>query len=210
MNGQTEQTTPQNQTEPNMPDLPASISQPAMTLSKQEQEWRLLERQALALSKATDAIPRQYRNKPADILAVWMKARDLGIPMNNALSVMYVVNGKVTLMGDAMAAIAKGFGYKLIEDVIVDEDASALSDETEWVAKCTVMAPDGEQTQRTFSKHDAIQAGLWGNSEPWKKYPKRMLQMRARAFACRDALPHLLAGIYERSEIIEADYETLD
>ena len=45
------------------------------------------------------------------------------------------------------------------------------------------------------------QAGLWGKQGPWKQYPKRMLQMRARGFAIRDAFPDALRGMYMAEEV---------
>jgi hypothetical protein len=53
---------------------------------------------------------------------------------------------------------------------------------------------------RTFSVADAIRAGLWRKPGPWCDYPRRMLQMRARAFALRDAFPDVLGGLYLREE----------
>ena len=42
---------------------------------------------------------------------------------------------------------------------------------------------------------DAKAAGLLGKQGPWTQYPKRMRQMRARAFAVRDVFPDVLKGL---------------
>ncbi len=47
---------------------------------------------------------------------------------------------------------------------------------------------------------DAKRAGLWGKGGPWTAYPKRMLQMRARGFALRDAFPDVLKGMISVEE----------
>src|SRR6185295_12780043 len=47
---------------------------------------------------------------------------------------------------------------------------------------------------------DAKTANLWGKAGPWTQYPKRMLQMRARGFGCRDCFPDLLRGIIIKEE----------
>jgi hypothetical protein len=47
---------------------------------------------------------------------------------------------------------------------------------------------------------DAKRAGLAGKQGPWQQYPKRMLQMRARAFALRDVFPDVLRGVYVAEE----------
>jgi hypothetical protein len=51
-----------------------------------------------------------------------------------------------------------------------------------------------------FSVSDAKKAGLWGKSGPWTQYPKRMLQLRARGFALRDAFPDVLKGLVTAEE----------
>jgi hypothetical protein len=57
-----------------------------------------------------------------------------------------------------------------------------------------------------FSVADAKRAGLWGKSGPWTQYPKRMLQLRARGFALRDAFPDVLKGLVTAEEA--QDYPT--
>lgn len=57
-----------------------------------------------------------------------------------------------------------------------------------------------------FSVVDAKKAGLWGKSGPWTQYPKRMLQLRARGFALRDAFPDVLKGLVTAEEA--QDYPT--
>ena len=59
--------------------------------------------------------------------------------------------------------------------------------------------------ERRFSVQDARRAGLWGRPGPWSQYPQRMLQMRARAFALRDAFADVLGGLYLREELEDAD-----
>jgi hypothetical protein len=51
-----------------------------------------------------------------------------------------------------------------------------------------------------FSVADAKRAGLWGKSGPWTQYPRRMLQLRARGFALRDAFPDVLKGLVTAEE----------
>ena len=85
------------------------------------------------------------------------------------------------------------------EEYHPDED----SEEPNPTAVYAAVLPSGETVTRSFSKQDAINAGLWGGSDPWKKYPRRMLQMRARGWCLRDAVPHLLAGVYAEGELID-------
>jgi len=59
-----------------------------------------------------------------------------------------------------------------------------------------------------FSVEDAKRAGLWGKQGPWQAYPKRMLQMRARGFALRDAYPDVLKGLITTEEAQDYPEET--
>ncbi len=64
------------------------------------------------------------------------------------------------------------------------------------VAHCTVRRrPNGNVAHYTFSMKDAQDASLVGKQGPWQQYPKRMMQMRARAFALRDTFTPELKGI---------------
>jgi hypothetical protein len=63
-----------------------------------------------------------------------------------------------------------------------------------------------EETEATFSVADAKRAKLWGKSGPWTQYPKRMLAMRARGFAIRDAFPDAMRGMITAEEA--QDYPT--
>jgi hypothetical protein len=68
------------------------------------------------------------------------------------------------------------------------------------VATCTAIRVGAEPVVRSFSVEDAKKAGLWGKAGPWQQYPKRMLQMRARGFAVRDAFPDVLRGLITAEE----------
>lgn len=50
---------------------------------------------------------------------------------------------------------------------------------------------------------DARKAGLAGKQGPWTSYPKRMRQMRARAFALRDVFPDVLRGMPVAEELMD-------
>ena len=170
-------------------------------LSLPETNWRLAERQAAVMGKASEAVPKAFRNKPADIMAAWLMADELGISRMAMLRGAYVVNGKPQLSGDLIMAVARGAGVKVTETL--ETVASDIEGEEVPVAICKAELPNGEVVSATFSAIDAQMAGLWGGSDAWKKYPQRMLKMRARGFCLRDAIPHLLAGVYTEGEIIE-------
>ena len=53
-----------------------------------------------------------------------------------------------------------------------------------------------EEVERTFTIEDAKKAGLYGKQGPWQTAPRRMMQMRARAFALRDVFTDVLRGVH--------------
>ena len=67
-------------------------------------------------------------------------------------------------------------------------------------ARCVVIRNGEPPVVREFGYVEAKQAGLWGKAGPWTQYPARMLQMRARGFALRDAFPDALRGLLSEHE----------
>lgn len=68
-----------------------------------------------------------------------------------------------------------------------------------------------ESAVEQFSIADAKTAKLWAypsqGMTPWHKYPKRMLQMRARSWALRNMFSDVLKGISATEELTEYDIE---
>lgn len=147
--------------------------------------------QALAyaqeLSKS-ELLPTVYKGKPQNILIAMMWSKSIGMPTIQGLNSIAVINGRASLYGDALKALVMSSG--LCEDFAESFDANT------YTATCRIKRRGiPSPTVATFSYEEAGAAGLTGKSGPWKQYPKRMCQMRARAFAIRDAFPDLLMGI---------------
>lgn len=186
-------------------------------LSDAEIAWRLEERRALAMSKGGDAIPKSYRDRPGAILAAWAMGKELGLSPMAALRSIAMISGKPVLTGDLMLAIARAHGVKVEEDIgepaaVRVEDlgqriaANGLRDDSELKCTCRAELKDGTVIERSYTQADAEQAGLWGREGPWRQYPRRMLQMRARGFCLRDAIPDLLGGLYVAGELGSPDF----
>jgi hypothetical protein len=143
---------------------------------------------------------------PPQVLIALQMGAEIGLPPMQALKNIAVINGRPTIWGDALLAIAYSKG--LIEDI--NETITTQNDDT--IATCTIKRRGNTTpTTRTFSSVDARRAGLWGKSGPWTQYPNRMLQMRARGFALRDAVPDALGGFTlaeEAQDIIEVTATT--
>jgi len=119
---------------------------------------------------------------------------EIGLSPMTALNKIAVVNGRPCVWGDAVPALLLARGFRLHE--FMEGEVG-----TERAAVCRVTRPDGAVIERRFSVADAMQAGLWGKQGPWKQYPDRMLQMRARGFAARDGAADALAGLYLQDEM---------
>lgn len=150
--------------------------------------------QAIAMSGLA---PRGI-DKAEQIMVAIMAGAELGLAPFQSLQSFAVVNGRPTLWGDGLLAVVRGRGVKVKEWQEGEGD--------DMVARCLCTRPDtGEEVERAFSVEDAKKAGLWGKTGPWQQYPKRMLQMRARALSLRDGCADMLRGIQVREEV--EDYQ---
>ena len=142
----------------------------------------------------SNIVPDGFKNKPADILVAIQWGMELGLQPMQALQNIAVINGKPSVWGDALLAIVRANPRCLGVHEEIKGD----------VATCTIKRQhaDGsvEPVTATFSMKQAAKAGLSGKKGPWTSYPERMLQMRARGFAIRDAFPDLLKGIITAEE----------
>ncbi len=138
---------------------------------------------------ASDLVPKDYRDKPENCLVAMQWGADIGLPGLQALQNIAVINGRPSIWGDAAKALALNSQFcDDIEERIEGEGDS-------MVAVCIAKRKGKVPTEQRFSVSDAKKAGLWGKQGPWTNYPKRMLQMRARGFALRDAFPDALRGL---------------
>jgi hypothetical protein len=140
---------------------------------------------------ATDLVPQNYRRKPADAMVAMMYGKETaGLGPLSSLNYVAVINGRPAFYSDAVPGIA--FNKRLISDM--EESFEGKPYEDNFMAVCVVTRASGTKVTQRFSVADAKLAGLWGKHGPWKQYPQRMLQWRARSWAIRDAAPHLMFG----------------
>lgn len=140
-------------------------------------------------------VPKDFRDRPADCVLAVQHGAELGLgPMQSVQSIA-VVNGRPSIYGDAAIALAKGSPVCEYISERIDGDGDQM------VAICEAKRRgDPQPIISQFSVADAKQAGLWGKTGPWQTYPRRMLQMRARSFALRDAFPDVLRGLVTAEE----------
>jgi hypothetical protein len=168
---------------------------------------QLIQHQGFAPANITEAIkfsemlsksqmvPKQYQGKPEDILVAVQWGYEVGLAPMQALQNIAVINGKPSVYGDAaMALVLASPVCEGIEETIEGEGTENP------VAVCTARRRGRAPVVAKFSVSDAKRAGLWGKQGPWTAYPKRMLAMRARGFALRDAFADVLKGLITAEE----------
>jgi len=161
----------------------------------------------LALQSVTDAMkfsetvansdfaPKDFRGKPASCMLAIQCGAEIGLAPLQSLQSIAVVNGRPSVYGDAALAVCKA---SAVCEYVIE---SIEGDGEQMVATCTAQRRGYPQpTVVKFSVSDAKKASLWGKSGPWSQYPRRMLQMRARGFALRDAFPDVLKGLVTAEE----------
>lgn len=160
--------------------------------------------QLAELLSKSKLVPKGFET-PETCLVGILYGMEVGLSPIAALQRMAVIDGRPTIWGDAALALvqASGLLQSIKEDVIDDHSDDST---TSLTAICIVMREGrSEPIKGNFSVEDANRAGLWQKPGPWTDYPKRMLIMRARAFALRDAFPDVLAGLYIREEFEGAE-----
>jgi len=135
-------------------------------------------------------VPKAYQGKPEDVLVAVQWGRELGLAPLQALQNIACINGKPSVYGDAAMALVQASSVcENIEEFFEGEGSPNP------VAVCVAHRRGRTPVTVKFSVEDAKRAGLWGKTGPWQAYPKRMMQMRARGFALRDAFPDVLKGL---------------
>ena len=135
-------------------------------------------------------VPKDYIGKPGNCLVAIQWGMELGLQPMQAMQSIAVINGRPSLWGDAMLALVKA--HPAFEWIKEECDGN--------VAICTIKRRGEPEVVQSFSMEEAKRAGLTGKQGPWTQYPKRMLQMRARGFALRDAFPDALRGVVSAEE----------
>jgi hypothetical protein len=139
----------------------------------------------------SDMVPKDYVKKPGNVLVAVQTGAEVGLKPMQSLQGIAVINGRPAIWGDAMWALV--LAHPEYED--------SIEEKTETHCTVTLKRRGRSPVVVTFSMEDAKKAGLAGKAGPWSTSPKRMLQMRARAFACRDLFADALKGIKSVEEV---------
>ena len=188
--------------------LPASRVPVKMGLAPTsiEEGWRLA--QILAQS---ELVPKNFRQKPADVLVALEMGIEIGFPPMQALQSIAVINGRPSVWGDGFIALIMASPLYRDHDEyyeVAGERRDGLSAEDlkrdDTAAVCTFWRQGKPNpVTRRFTIAQAKKASLLGKEGPWQTYPDRMLLMRARSWAGRDTFPDLLRGIRTAEEAMD-------
>lgn len=145
-------------------------------------------------------LPKSYDGKyEAAVVAMQMGA-ELGLTPMAAVRSIAVINGHPALWGDGLLALVRS-DPRVLDVIEVPQQEIAKT----GTARCTVRVRNRADVTCELDMAWAKRAGLLDKKGPWQNYPARMLQMRARAFACRDAVPDRLSGIACAEEAQDID-----
>lgn len=179
-----------------------------------DEAWRLA-----TIMATSEIVPKQYKDKPADVLVAIMYGAEVGLTPAQALTGIAVINGRPGLWGEALlAVIISSPLYEDHEEYYTVEANGADGRVTAPRRRAELAAEDLKNPTtaavctfhrrgrtagftRQFSIADAQRARLIGKAGPWTEYPQIMLKMRARMFAARDAFPDLLRGVRAAEEL---------
>lgn len=156
------------------------------------------------MAAKSSMVPQAYRGKAEDIMLAVQLGSELGLAPMQAIQNVAVIQGRPSVWGDALIGLCRA------SSVCEDIAEKIEGDGDNAVAICTAKRRNSTPVTVRFSVADAKRAGLWGKVGPWQQYPLRMLQMRARGFALRDAFPDLLKGIITAEEAQDIPTEKRD
>lgn len=170
------------------------------------EQWRVAE-----MALKSEALPKIFKNVPQVVMA-FQFLRGHGFDPIVGIRQCAIINGSLSLWGELPKALVDRSGLMSeFHEFHFDKEYKVISFENKnlateaWGSLTSVRRGNAAQmVVRQFTIDDAKKAGLWGKSGPWTQYPKRMLQMKARSWALKDAFPDVLAGV----AITEYDFGT--
>lgn len=142
----------------------------------------------------SNLLPAHYRRQPANLLIALEYAEAFGISPINAITSVFVIDGKPSASADLIAALVRRAGHKLR---VSGDDQHAVAE--------LVRADDPDYTYRAeWTLDKARQAGLLGKGT-WKSYPGALLRARAITEVARMGASDALFGVVYTPEEVGAD-----
>lgn len=137
--------------------------------------------------KDSKALPPSITNG-AQLMMVFLAGYEAGMTPMQSVSSYYIVNGRVTIFGDAVLRQLKQAGFSVEWD-----------ERTDKCATVTITDTKKRKHTETFTWEEAVTAGLT-HKDVWKKYAKDMLSWKALGRGVRFFCPEVLGGFYMKEE----------
>ncbi|MEW1895963.1 hypothetical protein [Streptomyces albidoflavus] len=138
-------------------------------------------------------LPRQYQQRPANVLYAMEYGRTLGITPLAAITGIHVIEGKPSASAALISGLVRQAGHKL----------RVRMDNGRAVATIHRSDDPGFEFRAEWDLDRAKNAGLT-NKDVWKKYPQAMLKARAISEVARDACEEVLFGLHYTPEELGA------
>ena len=142
----------------------ASASKDAFSIATNDQMFNSLVHFGEQLVR-TGFLPPAIRTG-AQVAAIILTGRELGLPPMQSLRLISVIQGKPTLSAELQLGMFVKRGGHI-----------SWKESTEVRAVLWLRSPSGDEHQETFTLEDAKRAGLLGK-DSWSKYPRFMLRAR--------------------------------
>ena len=164
------------------------------------------------LSKS-GSVPEQYKNKPDDILIAMALGSELGIHWTQALTSIWITNGKPTLYGDMGLALVEASGlleWKKEWDEPTLDGGTAFCEvkrkgKPEPITRHFSMAMAEAVTFKGHRKDGSVYTYKLTDKENWRNYGWRQRRFRALWLTLRDEFADVLKGVIGREEMEEID-----
>jgi hypothetical protein len=174
-------------------------------LKAQDLEGRFRIADALFKSKM---IPKSYEN-PLQVMAAMEFAVELGLKPFQGLRNIAMIQGQPSIFGELPLGLAiKSGQLESITEFVFDIDYNEICFKNKnlnakpWGGYCKIRRKGVGEGEAFFTMLEAQEAGLLGRNNPWKTYPKIMLQRRARSQVLKTLFPDMLSGV----NIAESDF----
>jgi len=161
----------------------------------------------------SDLLPRQYREKPANVLWAIEYGDAVGLSGVVAINGVHVIEGKPSPAASTAAALVRSKGHKLrvwfdprVEGAefgaafaeLTRRDDPDFTFRASWSVEDSLRAEicklEGGQLLQWSSKHSKWQVGNW------QKFTRQMCKARALGEVCRDGAQDVLLGLIYLAE----------
>lgn len=166
-----------------------------MDFSNLDAAWRC----AQFISKSGEFCPRDYRDNAPKVLCAIQYGLELGksISPMQALWGVKIINGVPTIPGELCLALCLASGQV--------ENIKQFYNEDKTAATFVLKRKGFDEMSYTYTKEDAIRAGLWGKGikskdgrqlpSPWQTNPDLMLMHRAKGIVMKAICSDILKGM---------------